>query len=156
MIATMNQMTGKLLNGQVAIITGSGRGIGAAAASLFAAHGAKVVVSDRDEEPTSTKVDEIKKAGGEAIGVAGDVTDPAFPDKLMKAAIDAFGKLNIIVNNAGYTWDGMLHKMSDEQWQAIIDCHATAPFRIIRASSPYMREAAKQDGGKEPRAIVNV
>jgi len=149
-------MTGKLLEGQVAIITGSGRGIGAAAASLFAEHGAKIVVNDRDEEPTAVKVEEIKKAGGEAVGVPGDVTDPEFPDKLMKGAMDAFGKINIIVNNAGYTWDGMLHKMSDEQWQAIMDCHTTAPFRIIRASAPYFREAAKADGGKEPRCIVNV
>ncbi len=149
-------MTGKLLEGQVAIITGSGRGIGAAAASLFAEHGAKIVVNDRDEEPTAVKVEEIKKAGGEAVGVPGDVTDPEFPDKLMKGAMDAFGKINIIVNNAGYTWDGMLHKMSDEQWQGIMDCHTTAPFRIIRASAPYFREAAKADGGKEPRCIVNV
>ncbi len=152
----MQNMTGKLLDGQVAIITGGGRGIGAAAASLFAAHGAKVVVSDKDAEPTSSKVDEIKKAGGQAIGVPGDVTDPKFPDKLISSTIDAFGKLNIIVNNAGYTWDGMLHKMTDEQWQAIMDCHTTGPFRIIRASAPHMREAAKADGGKEPRAIVNV
>lgn len=153
-------MTGKLLDGQVAIITGSGRGIGAAAAKLFAAHGAKVVVSDKDKEPTDVTVDEIKKAGGEAIGFPGDVTDPTFPDAIMSATIKAFGKLNILVNNAGYTWDGMLHKMTDDQWQAIIDVHATAPFRLIRASTPYMREAAKKEmanGGKpQPRAIVNV
>ncbi|MCH7597220.1 MAG: SDR family oxidoreductase [Planctomycetes bacterium] len=93
-------------------------------------------------------------------GVAGDVTDPAFPEKLMSAAIDAYGKLNILVNNAGYTWDGMLHKMSDEQWQAIMDVHNTAPFRLIRAAAPHMREVAKAElaagGLKEPRCIVNV
>ena len=152
----LQRMTGKLLDGQVAIVTGSGRGIGAAAAHLFAAHGAKVVISDRDAEPTKAMVDEITKAGGKAIGVPGDVTDPKFPDKIMSATIDAFGKLNILVNNAGYTWDGMLHKMSDEQWQAIMDCHTTAPFRLIRASAPHLRDAAKADQGKEPRCIVNV
>lgn len=149
-------MTGKMLVGQVAIITGAGRGIGAAAASLFAAHGAKVVVCDLDEEPTNTKVDEIKAAGGEAVGLAGDVTADDYPEKLMKTTIDAFGKLNIIVNNAGYTWDGMLHKMGDDQWNAILACHVTAPFRIIRGAAPHMRDAAKKDGGAEPRAIVNV
>ena len=148
--------TGKLLDGQVAIITGAGRGIGAAAAQLFAAHGAKVVVSDRDEEPTTTMVDAIKKDGGEALGVAGDVTAADFPEKIMKQTIDAFGKLNILVNNAGYTWDGMLHKMTDDQWNAILDCHVGAPFRLIRAATPHIRDAAKADGGKEPRAIVNV
>lgn len=154
-------MTGKLLDGQVAIITGSGRGIGAAAAELFSQHGAKVVVSDRDSEPTEAMVKAIKDAGGDAIGVAGDVTDPAFAEKLMSATIDAYGKLNILVNNAGYTWDGMLHKMSDEQWDAIMAVHTTAPFRLIRAAAPHMREAAKAEIAKhghpvEPRCIVNV
>lgn len=157
---TIDQMTGKLMAGQVAIITGSGRGIGAAAAKLFARHGAKVVVSDRDKEPTMTMVEAIKAEGNEAIGIPGDVTDPAFPDKLIKGAVDAFGKINIIVNNAGYTWDGMIHKMTDEQWNAIIACHLTGPFRIVRAATEYYREQAKKEmaagGLKEPRCIVNV
>jgi 3-oxoacyl-[acyl-carrier protein] reductase len=149
-----------LLEGQVAIITGSGRGIGAAAAKLFAKEGAKVVVSDLDPDPANATADEIKKDGGEAIVHAGDVTDPAFPDAIMKATAEKFGKITCLVNNAGITWDGMAHKMSDEQWQLVLDIHATAPFRLIRAASPYMREAAKQEmsenGKAEPRSIINV
>lgn len=153
-------MAGQLFEDQVVVITGSGRGIGAAAARLFAEHGAKVVVSDLDAEPTEATVASIKDAGGDAVGVTGDVTDPAFPDKLMSATIEAFGKLNVLVNNAGYTWDGMVHKMTDEQWQAILDVHTTGPFRLIRAAAPHMREKAKAElaagGLKENRCIVNV
>ncbi len=149
-----------LLNGQVAIITGAGRGIGAAAAKLFAREGAKVVASDRDREPVEATVAEIVKAGGTAIAVPGDITDPKFPEALVKAAVDAYGVLNILVNNAGYTWDGVLHKMTDEQWQAMLEVHNTAPFRLIRASVPYMREAAKAEitAGQTPapRCIINV
>ena len=149
-----------LLENQVAIITGAGRGIGAATAKLFAEHGAKVVVSDRDAEPAEAVVADIKQAGGQAIAVPGDVTDPAFPEALAKAAVDAFDKLHILVNNAGYTWDGVVHKMTDEQWQAMLDIHNTAPFRLIRAVAPYMREPAKADleAGRqpEPRCIVNI
>jgi 3-oxoacyl-[acyl-carrier protein] reductase len=149
-----------LLSGQVAIITGAGRGIGAAAAKIFAREGAKVVASDRDREPVEATVAEIVKAGGTAIAVPGDITDPKFPEALVKAAVDAYGVLNILVNNAGYTWDGVLHKMTDEQWQAMLDVHNTAPFRLIRASVPYMREAAKAEitAGQTPapRCIINV
>ena len=149
-----------LLDNQVAIITGAGRGIGAAAAKLFAEHGARVVVSDRDAEPAEAVVAAITGAGGEAIAVPGDVTDPAFPEALVKAAIDAYEKLHILVNNAGYTWDGVVHKMTDQQWQAILEVHNTAPFRLIRAAAPYMREPAKQAKAAgqplEPRCIINV
>jgi 3-oxoacyl-[acyl-carrier protein] reductase len=149
-----------MFQNQVVIITGAGRGIGAAAAKQFAQHGASVVVNDLNAEPAEAVVAEIKASGGEAIAVAGSVTDLDFPAQLMQAAMDAYGKINVLVNNAGYTWDGMLHKMSDEQWQAIIDVHATAPFRMIRAAAPYMREAAKNEmasgGAREPRCIVNV
>lgn len=149
-----------LFENQVAVVTGAGRGIGAAAAKLFAEHGAKVVVNDLNEEPCVEVIDAIKAAGGDAIACHGDVTDPEFPDRLMQTAVDTYGKINIFVNNAGFTWDGMLHKMSDEQWQKIIDVHATAPFRMIRALTPHMREAAKLEKkeGKEPepRCIINV
>lgn len=146
---------------QVIVVTGGGRGIGAAACKIFSELGGKVVVSDRDEEPTMSMAEEINSGGGDAIGVPGDVTDPAFPDKLMKATIDKYGKLNVLVNNAGYTWDGMLHKMTDEQWDAMIAVHNTAPFRLIRAASPYMRDVAKAEiaehgSPQQNRVIVNV
>jgi 3-oxoacyl-[acyl-carrier protein] reductase len=92
--------------------------------------------------------------------MAGDVTESGFPERLMETAVSTYGKINILVNNAGYTWDGMLHKMNDKQWQAILDVHATAPFRMIRAVAPHMREPAKEElasgGLKEPRCIINV
>jgi 3-oxoacyl-[acyl-carrier protein] reductase len=149
-----------LLQDQVVIVTGSGRGIGAAAAKLFADHGAKVVVSDLDAGPSEETAQVITDTGGDAFALPGDVTDPAFPDALMQATIERYGKLNVLVNNAGYTWDGVIHKMTDEQWQAMLDVHNTAPFRLIRAAVPYMREAAKQEmaeqGAPEPRCIINV
>lgn len=149
-----------LLENQVAILTGAGRGIGAAAARLFAEHGASVVVSDRDEEPARAVAQEIESAGGKAIAVPGDVTDPEFPERLIAKTIETFGSLHILVNNAGYTWDGMLHKMTDRQWQAMLDVHNTAPFRLIRAAAPYMRDAAKKEFAeglpRRPRCIVNV
>jgi 3-oxoacyl-[acyl-carrier protein] reductase len=150
----------EMLENQVVVITGSGRGIGAAAAKLFASAGAKVVVNDLDPEPTEAVVNEIQAAGGEATACPGDVTNPQFPDQLLKTAVDTYGKLNVLVNNAGFTWDGMIHKMSDEQWEAILAIHATAPFRMIRAAATYMREPAKAEkksgGPLEPRCIVNV
>jgi len=145
----------------VVIVTGGGRGIGAAACRLYAEQGASVVVSDLDAEPANAMVDTIKKAGGKAVAAVGNVTDAAFPEKLMSTAIDAFGKINVIVNNAGYTWDGMVHKMTDEQWDAIIAVHNTAPFRIIRAAAPHLRDVAKREMDKhgkpqENRVIVNI
>ncbi|MCK5862808.1 MAG: SDR family oxidoreductase [Candidatus Hydrogenedentes bacterium] len=149
-----------LLENQVAIITGAGRGIGAATAKLFASQGARVVVSDLDLAPAEEVVAAIKDAGGDALAVAGDVTDPAFPENVVKAAMDTYGKLNVLVNNAGYTWDGMLHKMSDKQFMAMLEVHNVAPFRMARAAAPFMRDAAKAERkeGKppEPRCIVNV
>jgi len=149
-----------LLNGQTAIITGAGRGIGAASAKLFAEHGAKVVVSDLDIEPAKVVVDDIHKSGGDAVYVCGDITDPKFPEILISEAIAKYGAINIIVNNAGYTWDGMLHKMSDKQFSAMLEVHNAGPFRLIRAAAPHMRDEAKKEKalGKtfKPRCIVNV
>ncbi len=150
----------KLLENKVAIITGTARGIGQATAALFAQHGAKVVMSDIDAGPLNEAAAGIQKSGGEVFPLAGDVTDPQFPDRLVKAALEKFGGLDIIVNNAGYTWDGVIHKMTDQQWQAIIDCHLTAPFRIIRAASNFIRETAKKEQAEKGRAnarkIINI
>jgi 3-oxoacyl-[acyl-carrier protein] reductase len=149
-----------LVDGQVCIVTGAGRGIGAATARLFGEHGAKVVVSDRDEGPAREVAAEIRAAGGDAIAVAGDITDPDFPAHLVEEAVGKYGVLHTLVNNAGYTWDGMLHKMSDKQWDAMMAVHLAAPFRMVRAAAPHMREAAKNEAASgvrpEPRSIINV
>jgi 3-oxoacyl-[acyl-carrier protein] reductase len=148
-----------LLEDKVAVITGSGRGIGKAIATLFAKEGASVVINDLDPEPAEQTAEEIRKTGAKAVACAGSVTDKEFPDRLMSTAIKEFGKLDVLVNNAGYTWDAVIQNMSDEQWYAMIDVHATAPFRIIRAATPYMREAAKKElkeGKKVSRKIVNI
>ena len=149
-----------MLEGKVAILTGAGRGIGAAAAKLFAAEGALVVVSDLDPNPAEETASAIKNAGGKAIVVAGDVTDAAFPAQLIKATLDTYSGIDIIVNNAGYTWDGVIQNMTDKQWYAMIDVHTTAPFRILREASQFIREAAKKElatnGRANARKVVNV
>jgi len=156
----MEEKVSRLLEGKTAIITGAGRGIGRATAKLFASHGANVVLSDIDPVPAEEAVGAILAAGGKAASVAGDVTDRAFGDLIVNAAIEKFGGLDIIVNNAGYTWDAVIHKMTDEQWEAILAVHLTAPFRIIRAASTFLREAAKREkaelGSARARKIVNI
>jgi 3-oxoacyl-[acyl-carrier protein] reductase len=150
----------RLLEGKVAIITGSGRGIGRAAAELLAEFGARIVISDIDAGPADDAAGAIRSRGGQAISVPGDVTDRAFPGLIVDAAIEKLGGLDIIINNAGYTWDAVIHKMSDDQWEAILAVHLTAPFRIIRAASGYLRETAKQEkaarGAARARKIVNI
>jgi 3-oxoacyl-[acyl-carrier protein] reductase len=149
----------KLLEGKSAIVTGSGRGIGRAVATLFAEHGAHVVVNDLDGEATEGVVHSINAAGGVATACAGSVTAPDFPERIVETAVQEFGRLDIIVNNAGYTWDGVVQNLTDEMWEAMIAVHLTAPFRIIRAATPYMREVAKQEiteGKRVHRKIINV
>ncbi len=150
----------KLLEGKVAIITGSGRGIGAATAALFAEHGAKVVVTDIDPAPAKDTAMRIMASGGTALAVSADVTDSGGIEELIGQTIHTYGGIDILVNNAGYTWDGMAHKMGDEQWEAMLNIHLTAPFKMIRACVPYMREAAKAEmtnGGKaKARKIINI
>jgi 3-oxoacyl-[acyl-carrier protein] reductase len=149
-----------MIDGKVAILTGSGRGIGAATAKMFGAEGASVVVSDLDPAPAEETAAAIRSAGGKAVVVAGDVTDPAFPAQLIKATLDSFGDIDIIVNNAGYTWDAVIQNMTDKQWYAMLDVHTTAPFRILREASQYIRDAAKKEqaanGRANPRKVINV
>ncbi len=149
-----------MLDGKVAILTGAGRGIGSATARMFAAEGALVVVSDLDPNPAEETAGAIRSAGGKATVVAGDVTDPAFPAQLIKGTLDTYHAIDIIVNNAGYTWDGVIQNMTDKQWYAMLDVHVTAPFRILREASHFIRAAAKKEqaanGRANPRKVVNV
>jgi 3-oxoacyl-[acyl-carrier protein] reductase len=145
-----------LLDGKAAIVTGSARGIGRATAELFISEGAKVLINDLDADVAQQAADEID---GETAVFAGDLTKEGAADDLVKAAIDAFGAVDICVNNAGYTWDGVAHKMSDEQFQAMLDIHTIVPFRVARALAPSWREAAKAERGEGKevfRKIVNV
>ena len=145
-----------LLDGKAAIVTGSARGIGRATAELFVREGAKVLINDIDGDVAEQAAGEID---GETAVFAGDLTKPGVPDDLVATAIEAFGAVDIVVNNAGYTWDGVVHRMSDEQFQAMLDIHTIVPFRVTRAIAPHWREAAKaeQAEGKEVfRKLVNV
>ena len=123
------------LTGKVAIITGSGRGIGREIALKLASEGARIVVNDLDAEPANLVVEEIRKSGSEAVACVGNVTASDFGDNIVQTAVDSFDGIDIIVNNAGYTWDNVIQKMTDEQWHAMLDVHLTAPFRILRAAS---------------------
>jgi 3-oxoacyl-[acyl-carrier protein] reductase len=145
-----------VLDGKAAIVTGSARGIGRATAELLVSEGAKVLINDLDGDVAEQAAGEIQ---GETTVFAGDLTKPGTPDELVKKALDDFGQLDIIVNNAGYTWDGVVHKMSDEQFQAMLDIHTIVPFRIARAAAPFLRETAKkekEEGVENFRKIVNV
>jgi 3-oxoacyl-[acyl-carrier protein] reductase len=145
-----------LLDGKTAIITGSARGIGRATAELFSAEGAQVTINDIDGDIAEQAASEIT---GETVAVAGDLTKPGACDEVVQKTVDAFGKVDILVNNAGYTWDGVVHNMTDEQFQAMLDIHTVVPFRMIRAVAPHMREPAKaeRNEGKEVfRKIVNI
>lgn len=151
-------MTEKL-KGKVALVTGSGRGIGQAIALKLASEGARVVVNDLDPAPAEDTVQRIRAAGGEAVACAGSVTAPDFAEHFIGTAIQSFQGLDIIVNNAGYTWDNVIQKMTDEQWHAMLDCHLTAPFRILRAAQPVIRQLSKAEadaGQRVVRKVVNI
>ncbi len=145
-----------LLDGKAAIVTGSARGIGRATAELFIKEGARVLINDIDGDVAEQAAGEIE---GETAVFAGDLTEPGVPDELVAKAVEAFGEVDIIVNNAGYTWDGVVHRMTDEQFQAMLDIHTIVPFRVVRAIAPHWREAAKAEKGhgvERFRKIVNI
>ena len=147
------------LDGRVAMVTGGGRGIGRAICLKLASEGAMVVVNDLDEEPAEGVVAEIEAGGGSACAFAGSVTEPSLGDALVAFALDAYGDLHIIVNNAGFTDDSMIHKMSDAQFDAMYDVHVRAPFRILRAAAGHFREAAAHEaehGLAVHRKVVNI
>lgn len=145
-----------VLDGTAAIVTGSARGIGRATAELLCSQGARVLVNDLDGEAAEEAAAQIE---GETAVFAGDLTADGVPEQLVQAGVEAFGRLDIVVNNAGYTWDAIAHRMSDEQFRAMLEIHTVAPFRVLRAASPYLREAGKADremGREVFRKVVNV
>ena len=147
------------LTGKTAYVTGSGRGIGRALALKLASEGAAVVVNDLDAGPANAVVGEIEAAGGRAIAIVGSVNEADFADRFIDAGLERFGGVDIIVNNAGYTWDSTIGKMTDAQFDAMIDVHLKAPFRILRAAYRPIAEAVRveQAEGREAiRKVVNI
>ena len=152
-------MTARKLDGKVALITGSGRGIGRSIALKLAGEGARIVVNDLDMDPAQETVSAIREAGGQAVACVGSVTAPDFAERFVGTAVNEYKGLDIVVNNAGYTWDNVIQKMSDEQWYAMLDCHLTAPFRILRAAQPVISKLAKAEkeaGRRVVRKVVNI
>ncbi|MFL9991915.1 SDR family oxidoreductase [Paraburkholderia sediminicola] len=147
------------LEGKTALVTGSGRGIGRSIALRLAADGARLVINDLDDEPAQETAQAIRDAGGEAVVCIGNVTAPDFAERFIGTAWNAYKGADIIVNNAGYTWDSVIQKMTDDQWYAMLDCHLTAPFRILRAAQPVIKKLAKaeaEEGRRVMRKVVNV
>lgn len=142
------------LQERTALVTGAGRGVGAALARKLASEGAAVVVSDLDAAPAEAVVKEIEASGGRATALAGDVTGEGFGDRAIACMLDTYGGVDILVNNAGYIWNSSVHKTGEEQWQAMLDVHVTAPFRILKAAAPFIREAAPRD--THHRKVVNI
>jgi 3-oxoacyl-[acyl-carrier protein] reductase len=142
-----------------ALVTGAGRGIGKAIATKLASSGASVLLADVDLAALSEARDAITSAGGRAEILCGDLTQADVPDKLVAEALGCFGSLDIIVNNAGYTWDNVIQKTTDEQFQAMLDIHVTTPFRVLRAASEFLRTQAKREkeqGAMVMRKVVNI
>ncbi|HZB05362.1 MAG TPA: SDR family NAD(P)-dependent oxidoreductase [Thermoleophilaceae bacterium] len=145
-----------VLDGKAAIVTGSARGIGRATAELLAEQGARVLINDLDADVAEQAASEIS---GETTVFGGDLTKEGVPDELIQKAVDEFGQIDIIVNNAGYTRDGVAHKMTDDQFQAMLDIHTVVPFRVLRAAAPHLRDPAKQEkeeGREVFRKVVNI
>lgn len=147
------------LSGKAALVTGSARGIGRAIADKLAAAGSAVLLVDIDESALQEAKVALDTRGARISTIAGDLTEPHFPETAIKKLVADFGSIDIIVNNAGYTWDSVIQKTSDEQFQAMLDIHVVAPFRLLRAASHWLRERAKQEieaGARVMRKVVNI
>ncbi|MCG3174691.1 MAG: 3-oxoacyl-[acyl-carrier-protein] reductase FabG [Myxococcota bacterium] len=135
-----------LMDGKSAVVTGAGRGIGQQIAYVFAEQGASVVINDLEPGPASETAAECNRIrGGSAVASAGNIADRGYTDQLMKTAVDSFGKLDVLVNNAGVTRDRMVHQMTDEEWDLVIDVNLKGTFNCIRSAAPYMRDTAKKE-----------
>jgi len=148
-----------------AVVTGAGRGIGRAIAETLAESGASVLLTDIDDSALHEAKNALeaathrRKGMGKLSTLAGDLTAPGFPESVIAKLIKDFGSVDIIVNNAGYTWDSVIQKTTDEQFQAMLDIHVVAPFRILRAASSWLRETAKKEieaGQTVMRKVVNI
>jgi 3-oxoacyl-[acyl-carrier protein] reductase len=148
------------LQGKSALVTGSGRGIGRAIATRLAHSGAAVMINDLDQEALQETECLLRLSGHPNVHhLAGDLTDPEFPDQLITATLETLGSIDIIVNNAGYSWDNVIQKTTDQQFQAMLDIHLVTPFRLLRAASGYIRETAKAEiatGKQVMRKVVNI
>ncbi|MFY9910664.1 MAG: SDR family oxidoreductase [Candidatus Sulfotelmatobacter sp.] len=147
------------LEGKTALVTGAGRGIGRAIATRLANEGAAVMVNDLDDAALCETRCTLRNAGHRVERLVGDLVQPSFPDKLIEATLSAFGSVDIVVNNAGYSWDNVIQKTSDEQFQAMLEIHVMVPFRVLRAASTYIRETAKKEiaaGKRVMRKVVNI
>ena len=149
-------MSDRKLDGKVALVTGAAQGIGRAIARKLASEGASVMANDLDSDGLEQVASEIRAGGGICEPYPGDVTAPDFGDAVIAKVLDKFGDLHILVNNAGYIWNSRIVNHTDEQWYAMLDVHATGPFRILRAAGRYFREASKQPGPLPCRKVVNI
>jgi len=146
------------LEGKTALVTGAGRGIGKAIARRLVGAGARVMINDLDE-PMLLEAEAELAHPGRVSHITGDLTDPAIPELIVQATLAEFESIDIIVNNAGYSWDNVIQKTSDEQFQAMLDIHLVTPFRILRAASAFIREAAKKEiaaSQRVMRKVVNI
>lgn len=149
----------KKLAGKIALVTGAGRGIGREIVLKLASEGCHVVINDLDAELLEQLVVEVEALGAKARAYTGSVTEADFGEQFVKLAVESFGGLDIIINNAGYTWDNVIQKMDDEQWYAMLDVHMTAPYRILKAAQPYIKSyhALESEAGREVyRKVVNI
>lgn len=147
------------LTGKVAMVTGGGRGIGLALVEQLAREGARIVLNELDPEPARIAAEMAREIGAEVVVVPGDVTLPDFPDRFVNAAMQVFGDVHIVVNNAGYVWNSVIERQTDEQWLTMHSVHVTAPFRLLRALQPVFKAAVAADhaaGRRVMRKVVNV
>jgi 3-oxoacyl-[acyl-carrier protein] reductase len=134
---------------KVAIVTGSGRGIGRSISEALMAEGASIVINDMNEELCKATTEELTKAGGKVLGIVCNVTDSASIEKMVAEVMEKWGRIDVLVNNAGITRDNLFMRMSEEHWQAVIDTNLTSAFKVTQ---PVLKVMSKQRSGR----IVNI